>query len=71
MLVLSRKVGQRILVGENIVITVTGLKGDRVKLGIQGPPEVPIHREEVHNRVILEGSLPPPVHRTDSCLLCS
>lgn len=71
MLVLSRKVGERIVIGENIVITVTSLKGDRVKLGIQGPPEVPIHREEVRNRVVLEGNLPTTTARSASCLLCS
>jgi len=47
MLVLSRKEGERICIGENIVITVVAIRGDRVRLGFEGPREVPIHREEI------------------------
>ena len=48
MLVLSRKKNERIVIGENIVITVVEVRGDRVRLGIEAPQEVPIHRSEVH-----------------------
>jgi carbon storage regulator len=51
MLVLSRKAGQRIVVGQNIVVTVLDVRGDRVKLGFVAPNDVSIHREEVHRRV--------------------
>lgn len=47
MLVLSRKEGERICIGEDIVLTVVSIRGDRVRLGFEGPREVPIHREEV------------------------
>ena len=47
MLVLSRKTQQRIMVGDDIVITVIEINRNRVKLGIQTPKEVPIHREEI------------------------
>ncbi|MGD9646599.1 MAG: carbon storage regulator CsrA [Pirellulales bacterium] len=47
MLVLSRKEGERICIGENIVVTVVSVRGDRVRLGFEGPREVPIHREEI------------------------
>jgi carbon storage regulator len=47
MLVLSRKEGERICIGENIVVTVVAIRGDRVRLGFEGPREVPIHREEI------------------------
>ncbi len=48
MLVLSRKKNERIVIGENIVITIVEVRGDRVRLGIEAPQEVPIHRSEVH-----------------------
>jgi carbon storage regulator len=51
MLVLSRKEGQRIVIGGNIVITIVESHGDRVRLGIEAPVEVPIHREEVFQRM--------------------
>jgi carbon storage regulator len=51
MLVLSRKVGERIVIGENIVVTVVDVRGDRIRLGISAPEGVPIHREEVFVRL--------------------
>lgn len=51
MLVLSRKDGQRVMVGPNLVITVLEIRGDSVKLGFDAPAEIPIHREEVHRRI--------------------
>jgi len=51
MLVLSRKAGERISIGEEIEVTVLGIHKGRVKLGFLGPPEVPIHREEVRRRI--------------------
>ncbi|MDC0274366.1 MAG: carbon storage regulator CsrA [Planctomycetaceae bacterium] len=54
MLVLSRKKNERIVIGENIVITVVEVRGDRVRLGIEAPQEVPIHRSEVHEAIIKE-----------------
>lgn len=51
MLVLSRKKDERIMIGDNIEVTVIEIRGDRVKLGFIGPSEVPIHREEVFRRL--------------------
>jgi carbon storage regulator len=50
-LVLSRKAGERISIGPEIELTVLGIHKGRVKLGFAGPPEVPIHREEVQRRI--------------------
>jgi carbon storage regulator len=47
MLVLTRKVGERIRVGESIDVVVTEIRGDKVRLGIEAPPEVKILREEL------------------------
>jgi carbon storage regulator len=47
MLVLSRKKNEQIIVGDQIIITVVEVRGDRVRLGIEAPQEIPIHRNEV------------------------
>jgi carbon storage regulator len=51
MLVLSRKRGEVIVIGDGITVTVLAVDGDRVKLGIVAPAEVPVHREEVYQRI--------------------
>jgi carbon storage regulator len=51
MLVLTRTRGKRIVVGDDIVITVVDICGDRVKLGFSCPDEIPVHREEVFRRI--------------------
>ena len=51
MLVLSRKKNEKVIIGENIEVRVIDIRGDRVKLGFVGPPDVPIHREEVFRRI--------------------
>ena len=48
MLVLSRKKNESIVIDENIVITVVEVRGDKVRLGIEAPKEIPIHRQEVY-----------------------
>lgn len=54
MLVLSRARGEQINIGETITVTVLEVRGNKVKLGFQGPAEVPIHRQEVYDRVSAE-----------------
>jgi len=51
MLVLSRKRDERIVIADNIVITVVEIRGDKVRLGIQAPAEIPVHRREVYERI--------------------
>lgn len=51
MLVLSRKTSQRIVIGEDIVLTILNIDGKRVRLGIEAPNNVPIQREEILKRV--------------------
>jgi carbon storage regulator len=50
MLVLSRKTGERIMIGENIVLTVLGVCGNKVRLGVEAPRDLSIYREEIHRR---------------------
>lgn len=54
MLVLSRKKGQSIIIGDNIEITVVEIKGDMVRIGINAPREVAIHRQEVFDQIAAE-----------------
>ena len=54
MLVLSRKTGQRVIIAGGIRVVVLSVHGDRVKLGFEGPSNVPIHREEVYQRIARE-----------------
>jgi carbon storage regulator len=68
MLVLTRKIGERIIIGDDVVLTVLALPGNRVKLGIAGPPEVPIHREELL-QAIAEESSAPEAAAAQSCLV--
>lgn len=51
MLVLTRKVGERIHIGDGIVVTVVRIQNDKVRVGIEAPSSVAIHREEVYRRV--------------------
>lgn len=51
MLVLSRKKNESIVIADNIVVTVVEVKGDKVRLGIVAPKDVPVHREEVHDAI--------------------
>ena len=51
MLVLSRQRDESIIIGDNIVITVVDIRGDKVRLGINAPVEVPVHRQEVYEAI--------------------
>lgn len=51
MLVLNRKVGEKIIIGDNIEVVVLEVRHSRVKLGFSGPPEIAFHREELHRRI--------------------
>lgn len=51
MLILSRNVGQRLMINENITITVIGVTGAQISLGIEAPKHIPIHREEIFQKI--------------------
>ena len=51
MLVLSRKKDEKIIIGDNITLMVIEIRGDKVRLGIDAPKEVSVHREEVYNAI--------------------
>ena len=60
MLVLSRKKNESIVIDDNIVVTVVEIRGDKVRLGIQAPKEVPVHRKEVHAAILAEQTQQDP-----------
>jgi carbon storage regulator len=64
MLVLSRKKNETIIIDDHIVITVVEIRGDKVRLGIEAPKEIPIHRSEVHAAIHSEQSTTIPEHKT-------
>jgi carbon storage regulator len=51
MLVLSRQRDESIIIGDNIVITIVDIRGDKVRLGINAPTEIPVHRQEVYEAI--------------------
>jgi carbon storage regulator len=57
MLVLTRKLNESIMVGDDVKITIVDVKGDQVKLGITAPREVAVHREEVYREIQKENQL--------------
>jgi len=51
MLVLSRQRDESIIIGDNIVVTIVDIRGDKVRLGIDAPTEIPVHRREVYEAI--------------------
>ena len=51
MLILTRRVGETLMVGDEVTVTVLGVKGNQVRLGVNAPKEVAVHREEIYNRI--------------------
>ena len=51
MLILTRKVGERLMIGDDIAVTVLSVKGNQVRVGVQAPAEIAVHREEIYNRI--------------------
>ena len=55
MLVLGRKIGETVIIGDNVTVTVLGIQGGQIKFGINAPKEVSVHREEIYERIKREG----------------
>jgi carbon storage regulator len=60
MLVLSRKKNESIVINNDITVTVVEIRGDKVRLGIVAPKEVPVHRQEVYDAIHAQASEAPP-----------
>ncbi|MBQ0757567.1 MAG: carbon storage regulator CsrA [Amphritea sp.] len=57
MLILTRRVGETIMIDDEVTVTVLGVKGNQVRIGINAPKDIPVHREEVYQRIISEKSM--------------
>jgi carbon storage regulator len=56
MLVLTRRIGETVMIGQDISMTIIGIKGDQVRIGIAAPKEIPVHPEEIARRIERESA---------------
>lgn len=59
MLILTRRVGETVMIGDEVTVTVLGVKGNQVRIGVNAPKHVAVHREEIFERIKREGEGDP------------
>ncbi|NNF50872.1 MAG: carbon storage regulator CsrA [Gammaproteobacteria bacterium] len=61
MLILTRRVGESVMIGDEVTITVLGVKGNQVRIGVNAPKDVAVHREEIYERIQKEHDVPEEI----------
>ena len=59
MLILTRRIGETLNIGDEVQVTVLGIKGNQVRIGVNAPKNIPVHREEVYERIKAEKAAHP------------
>jgi carbon storage regulator len=65
MLILTRRVGESVVIGDDIGVTILGVKGNQVRIGVTAPKDVTVHRQEIYERIKSEQEAQPPAEPTE------
>ena len=66
MLILTRRVGETVMIGDEVTVTVLGVKGNQVRVGVNAPKDVAVHREEIYERIQREENGETPESKPES-----